>query len=174
MIVLAVVLSLLVALFCWPFRLVASPGSILRVVDDSGNPLVGLRVTRQWDTSEAQKGEDQATTDIKGEVRFGRVEFRMSQLKRIAKPLLMFVPSACGPGWEVYGHAEFDIYWPEGYALKFDPAEWKKVYAAYENHDGIHIYDPLQSSDKTYMGLYVFNKREDFEYTVTLFERDRK
>ncbi len=168
------IVSLVVALTWLPFRLIASPKSVLRIVNEDGRPLAGIRVVREWDTSEGQKGDDQATTDVNGEVQFERVEFRMSQLKRMARPLLIFLPSACGPGWEVYGHAEFDVYWPEGYGLKFDGAEWKKVQATYENREGIHIYDPLQSSQTNYLELYIFNKRKDFEYTLTLYGRHKE
>jgi hypothetical protein len=173
LITLMAIIILFVGLAFWPYKLVASPSSTLRVLDESGKPLVGVQVTRQWDTSEGQKGEDKSVTDHNGQVNFKGVEFRMSWLKRIAKPLLIFVPASCGPGWEVYGHAEFDIYSPQDYTIKFDDAVWKKVNATYVNHDGIHIYDPTQSN-KSYIGLYVFNKREDFNYTLTLFRQTSK
>jgi hypothetical protein len=170
------IVSLLVAAFAlalllavWPYRLVASPNVVLHVVDEGGRPLIGMRVVRQWDTSEGQKGEDETTTDAKGSVSFKRIEFRMSWLKRITKPLVIFVPASCGLGWEVYGHALFNIYWPRGYALRFDDRTWKKADATYENREGIHIYDPSLASNKDYIGLYVFNKRADFEYTITLY-----
>src|SRR5580698_7980112 len=111
--------------------LVASPNAKLRIVADSGKPLGGLRVIRKWDTSEGQKGQDEAVTDRNGEVRFDRKAFTISLFKRLTKPLSVFVPASCGPGWEIYGHAEFDIYWPGGYRLKFDGATWKRVEATY-------------------------------------------
>ena len=77
----------------WPYTLVASPNSKLRVVDDSKQPLTGVRVVRLWDTSEGQKGEEEAITDDRGEVSFKRVAVGMSMLKRLTKPLLVFVPA---------------------------------------------------------------------------------
>jgi hypothetical protein len=167
--VLVLLISLVAALSRWPFQLVASPVAVLRIVDGDGRPLAGIRIIRKWDTSEGQKGEDQITTDKQGKARFERIEFRLSQMKRVAKPLLVLVPSSCGPDWEVYGHAEFDIFWPVGYHLSFGSAEWKKVAATFENRDGIHIYDPSQASQTNYVGLYIFNKRDDFDYTLTLY-----
>jgi hypothetical protein len=165
---------LCVVLAIWPYRLVASPGSTLRIVDENGRPFVGLKVIRQWETSENQKGEDKNVTDDNGQVHFERIGFHISWLKRITKPLLVLVPAPCGLDWEIYGEAKFDIYWPQDYTVRFDDKEWEKIYATYENHDGIHIYDPVQATDKSYVELYVFNKREDFTYTLTLYQQNHK
>jgi len=167
-------ITMIVTLAVWPYKLTASPDSTLRIIDGNGKPLIGMRVTRQWDTSEGEKGEDQNVTDNNGQGNFKRVEFQMNRLKRIAKPLLIFMPVSCGPGWEVYGHAEFDIYCTQDYTVKFDAAAWNKVNATYENRDGIHIYDPTLNADKSHIGLYVFNKKEDFSYTLTLYREDHK
>ncbi len=164
----------LVGLAIWPSELVASPRTTLRIIDQDAKPLVGVRVTRHWDTSERQKGEDQQVTDNSGQVAFARVAFAISHLQRITRPLLIFVPVSCGPGWEIYGHAEFDIYWPDGYTLKFDDGAWRKANATYENDDGIHIYDPLQAPDKSYVGLYTWNKKSDFAYTLMLYKSGQK
>jgi hypothetical protein len=165
---------LMAALAFLPYTLVASPSATLKVVDENGKPLEGIRVTRQWDTSENQKGADQSITDSSGQVSFTRVEYRMTWLKRVTKPLLIFVPASCGPGWEVYGHSEFNVYWPQYCTLKFNKADWEKVHATYENREGIHIYDPDQSSQTNYVKLYTFNKRDDFAYTLKLYRADHK
>jgi hypothetical protein len=149
-----------------PYHLVATPNSKIFIIDYKGKPLTDVRVVRRWDTSENQKGEDQAVTDASGGVAFMGTNFTMSWLKRITKPLLILVPASCGPGWEVYGHTEFEIYSPNGYKPNFDDPQWKKVYATYENRDGINIYDPTTNTN--FIGLYFFNKKADFEYTLKL------
>jgi hypothetical protein len=160
----------------WPYQLVASPNSKLRVVDDSGHPLIGVRVVRGWSTSEEQHGENEAITDTSGVVSFQREAFSMSLLKRLTKPLLIFVPASCGPGWEVYGHSEFRIYWPDGYTLKFDDGSWKRVNEVWEGHDGICIRDPdviRQYRHESYVELYFFTMRHDFDYTLTVYREHK-
>lgn len=166
---------ILVLALC-PYELVATPNSMLRIVDGRKQPLGGLRVSRAWNTSEGQKGQEETSTDSKGEVSFKQVAFSMSLLKRLTKPLLIFVPASCGPGWEVYGHSEFHIYLPDGYRLKFDPTIWKRVNEVYQNRDGVCIGDPetvSQSSQEHFVTLYFFNKRKDFDYTLTIYGKDK-
>ncbi len=172
-VVLGALLLLAAALAVLPYKLIASPVSTIRVVDDNAKPLAGIRISREWETSEGQKSEEHNFTDSNGQVTFERVEFRMSWLKRIAKPLLIFEPSSCGSGWEVYGHAKFQIGRPEGYTFKFDTTGWTKFEATYENRDGIHVYYPVQNSDANIVEFYTFNKRDDYFFTIT-FSKESK
>ena len=71
------VVTTIVVLALWPYQLVASPHSTLRVVDGKKQPVSGLRIIRAWDTSEGQKGQEEARTDTKGEVSFKRVAVSM-------------------------------------------------------------------------------------------------
>jgi len=166
-VVLTALIILTTALAILPYRLVASPKSTIRIVDEKARPLAGVRISREWETSEGQKSEDHNVTDNDGQVTFERVEFRMSRLKVIAKTLLILVPASCGPSWEVYGSAKFQISRPEGYTFKFDNTGWKKNYATYGNRDGINVYDPLQDSDTNSVEFYTFNKRDDYSFTIT-------
>ena len=169
------VVTAIAVLALWPYQLVASPHSTLRVVDDKKQPVSGLRVIRAWDTSEGQKGQEEASTDTKGEVSFKRVAVSMSLLKRLTKPLLIFVPASCGPGWEIYGHSEFHIYWPDGYTLKFDNTARQREAEVYQNRDGVCIRDPdiiKQSRRENYVELYFFNKPQDFDYTLIIYGKE--
>ena len=167
-----------IALQFWPFQLVASPDSRLRLVDERGNPLVGVKITREWSTSEEQKGENVGVTDSDGQVRFARVAFPMSRLKLLTKMLLVLVPASCGPGWEVYGLSEFHIFWPPGHAVHFDDGSWHRTYEVYENRDKFYIGLPevrwdgseLPKEDN-YVRLFFFNKPNGFDYTLTLFRK---
>jgi hypothetical protein len=173
---LIVIVTAIVILALWPCRLVASPHSTLRVVDGKKQPVSGLRVIRAWDTSEGQKGQEEAITDTKGEVSFKKVVVSMSVLKRLTKPLLIFVPASCGLGWDIYGHSEFHIYRPDGYTLKFDNTTWRREAEVYQNRDGVCIRDPdviKQYRPENYVELYFFNKRQDFDYTLTLSRNDK-
>ena len=171
----AIVLGILL-LAIWPYQLVASPNSTIHVIDGGKQPVSGLRVIRSWETSEGQKGEEEVATDPKGEVSFKRQVFAMSLLKRLTKPLLIFVPASCGPGWEVYGKSDFKIYWPEGYTLKFDAAAWRLTGEVYQNREGVCIRDPnviMQNRHESYVDLYAYNKRKDFDYTLTIYRKDK-
>jgi len=100
----------------------------------------------------------------------------MSMLKRVTKPLLIFVPASCGPGWEVYGLSEFRIYWPSGYALRFDKDKWKRELDVWENRDNVCIRDPAviqQYQHESYVDLYFFNKPHGFEYTLTIYREQK-
>ncbi|MEO7300764.1 MAG: hypothetical protein ABI042_19535 [Verrucomicrobiota bacterium] len=179
----AVFIGIILVFAVLPYKLIATPNSKIRVIDDDKQPLTGLRVVRSWKTSEDQNGEEEAVTDSSGEVRFKQVGFSMSLLKRLTKPLLIFVPASCGLSWEIYGHSEFRIYWPNGYKLRFDDGTWKKVYSVYQNNDGVYMRDPerpithfrLKTSPKEerFVNFYFLNKREDFDYTLTVYKKDK-
>jgi len=149
----------------WPCRLIASPDSKIRIVDDSGRPLSGVRVVREWRTSEEQHGQGAAVTDSSGAVSFPQQAVHISLLKRVTKPLLIFVPASCGPGWEIYGHSQFRIYWPSGYTLRFDRDKWKREGEVWKNADAVCIRDPAvtqQYQHESYVELYFFNKAAGF------------
>lgn len=94
-------------------------------------------------------------------------------LERITKPLLILVPIAHGgPEWDMYGRSEFRIFRPDGYALKFDDGNWEKVSLVWQAPNGICIRDgPVQYRGESCIELYFYNKRHDFDFTLTL---DRK
>lgn len=173
---LAGLFALFAILAVWPCALVASPASHLRVVDDSRHPLTGVRIVRGWHTSESHQGEDEAHTDASGAVSFPRKAVRISMLKRLTKPLLVFVPAACGPAWEIYGYSEYRIYWPDGYTLMFDDPNWKKTGEAWQRSDGLCIRDPeiarkYQRADC--VELYGYNMRHDFDYALTVYRKGK-
>ena len=119
----------------------------------------------------SRRGEDEAVTDKNGQVNFQRIEFSISWLHRLTKPLLILVPASCGPGWEIYGESKFQIHMPAGYTLRFDNAAGKKTDAENENHDGIQIYDPAVTVENGFVGLSIFNKRKDFDYTLKAYKK---
>ena len=56
--IIAAVLSFAISLLAvCPYKIVASPNSKFHIVDEARRPLAGLRVVRQWDTSEDPEGE---------------------------------------------------------------------------------------------------------------------
>jgi len=171
--------AVLLILAIWPYRLVASPNSKIRLLDESGRPLTGVRVVREWRTSEEQRGQTEAVTDSSGTVSFPRQTVHISLLKRITKPLLIRVPASCGPGWEVYGLSEFRIYWPTGYTLKFDEDQWKRESEVWKNRDDVCIRDPAVIQlyrHEAYVELYFFNysnRRQDFEQTLTVYREQK-
>jgi hypothetical protein len=69
-----------VILAFWPYRLIVSPHSRIRIVDDSGRPLTGVLVVRDWRSSENHQGQDESTTDASGVVSFPREVGYMSLL----------------------------------------------------------------------------------------------
>ena len=174
------IIAAVLVLAIWPYTLVASPYSKLRIVDDSDRPLTGVVVVRMWNTSEGQGGEAEAMTDGRGEVTFKRVAVRLSMLKRLTKPLLAYVPAPCGLNWEIYGYSEFRIHWPNGYTLMFDGTTWERKYEVYENRDGVCVRDPevvKQFRHQSYVELYFFNElnqRRNFDYTLTVYREGRK
>ena len=170
------VVAIFAILAICPYRLIASPNSKIRLVADSGRPLAGVRIVRKWCTSEEQHGETEAVTDSSGTVSFPQQAVHMSLLKRITKPLLIFVPASCGPGWEVYGLSEFRIYWPSGYTLRFDGDNWQRDAEVWKNRDDVCIRDPAviqQYWHESYVELYFFNKRQDFDYTLTVYRQQK-
>jgi hypothetical protein len=163
----------------WPYRLIGSPSSKIRLVDESGQSLTGVRVVREWRTSEEQRGKAEAVTDFSGTVSFPEQSVHISLLTRITKPLLTFVPASCGLGLHVYGLSEFRVYWPSGYTLRFDSDKWKRESEVWKNQDGVCIRDPAviqQYRHESYVELYFFNysnKRQDFKYTLTVYREQK-
>lgn len=171
---------------------------MIRVIDDAGHPLIGINVVREWRTSEGHRGHDEAVTDASGAVSFKRQAMNISLFKRITKPLLIFVPAMCGPSSEIYGYSEFRIYWPDGYTLKFDDNNWKKLEEVYQSRDGVCVRDPavilqyrnqsyVQSSpsppaelagirqdrNESYVEIYFFNKPNAFDYSLTVYREHK-
>jgi hypothetical protein len=94
----------IVTLAIWPFQFVVSPNFTLRIVDSNWQPLSGIRVTRELQTTQEQQPENEAITDAKGEVNFSRLSVQMNLLKCMIKPSLVFLP---GGQWEVYSTSDF-------------------------------------------------------------------
>ncbi len=186
-----VVLAVIVPL-C-PYHFTASPDCKLRVVDDDGKAITNITVTRSWQTSEHQKGEEQEKTDADGVVRFDKESASVPLVQRLVRPLLGFVPAPCGPESEFYQLTEFRVYWPEGYTMQLDPKSWRHVQTVYRNRDGICIRDPAFSKRERHDAfafvqspnggapqfmatnrvescaeLYFFNRERDFEFTLQL------
>ena len=177
LITLGVLVAVTAILAMWPYRLAASPNSKLRIVDAMKQPLAGVRVVRSWDTSEEKKGETEASTDARGEVAFERVTFRMSMLRRVSKPLLIFVPSSCGPGWEVYSHSTFRIYCPDDCTLKPAGGAWKTDGEIYETADGIRILTSAYNRryrHGSWVELELLGQRKDFDYTLTVHRENKQ
>jgi hypothetical protein len=171
-----VLVAAVVALAMWPYRLIASPTSTLRIVDDSKQPVAGIRVVRSWDTSEKEKGEEEAMSDAKGEVSFERVTFRMSMLRHVSKPLLIFVPSSCASGWEVYSHSVFRIHCPDDYTLKLNGGTWKTEGEIYETKDGVRILTAAYNRryrHVSWLELDISGRRKDFDYTLTVHRENK-
>jgi len=154
--------------------LVGSPDSKLRVVDEASKPLAGLKVVREWQTSEEKKGTAEAITDKNGEVSFPRVETSISLFKRLTKPLLVFVPASCGPSWEIYGMSTYRIYTPGRFTLKFDSKIWKRDSGVWKRSDGLCIRDPDEMKkyhpNENYQEFYFFNITSSFDFTLMLFK----
>lgn len=168
---LALLILLLTALALCPFYLVASPEARLRLVDEIGQPLAGMTAVRTWKTTEGPNGEDKTLTDANGVATFGKETVRMSLLKRITKPLLVFFPAMCGPGWEVYGETEFRLHWPEGYAPRSSTQAWINEVTARERRERVYIRDlssPAMNKENC-VQISLFNKKEPFDYTLTVY-----
>jgi hypothetical protein len=120
-------------------------------------------------------------------------------IQRIVRPLGAFVPSLCGPGSEFYAHTEFRVQWPDGYTLKFDDKQWRRVYEVYRNREGICIRHPQYSKRERrdsfallaqpgsggfqfvatnrvecYVELYFFNREKDFDYTLQIHKTETR
>jgi len=156
--------------------LVGSPDSTLRVVDKAGAPMIGVRVVREWQTSEEKEGKADAITDKNGEARFPRVETSISALKKTLKPLLAYVPASCGPSSEIYGMTTFRVYTTKRFTQRFDEKIWKRDNEVWVRSDGLCIrapevirkYDPTES----YQELYFFNITSAFDFTLILYEEE--
>ena len=183
----------------WPYHFTASPASTLRVIDESGRAVTNITVKRSWHTSEGQKDDEEETTDADGRVRFDREMASVPLIQRIVRPLGAFVPSPCGPGSEFYAHTEFRVLWPDGYTLKFDDKQWRRVYEVYRNREGVCVRDPQYSRRErrdsfamvaqpdgggfqfvatnrveSYVELYFFNQDQDFDYTLQIHKTETR
>ena len=118
---------------------IVSPKCTLHILDQDGKPVPGLKVERAWDGSDGKKGQDEVTTDSSGMVAFEKVTITRSVIKRVFKPLLIFVPASCGPEWETYSSTKITVNWPGEYSLKSVPAGFKSDGSAFSDQGGTHI-----------------------------------
>ena len=165
----------LVTLAIWPHRLIASPNFRFRLVDDSGQALEGVRVIREWRTSEGQEGKSETATDINGVVTFSEEVVHISILKFVTKPLFRFFPAMCGPGWEIYGTSEFRAYSPSGYILRSSPNQLDADRGTPRNKSGLEIRDfrSKENPNESYIASYCLNRQQDLDCTLT-FYREKK
>lgn len=82
----ALVLSLLLLiLVIFPFKTIIVPAWSLRVVDESGSPLHGIKVTEHWQhyLLESSAHEDVRQTEVDGRVSFPDRTIRASLVRRL-------------------------------------------------------------------------------------------
>ena len=159
-----------------------SPRCVLRILDQDGKPVAGLRVEREWrwDGSDDNRGKDGSVTDTNGCVSFQKITIHRSVAGKVFKPLLVFVPSPCGPG-EAYAMTQFRIGWPGRYDLKFPSDKYRHINEVFQDKDGTCIRDPkviehsLQMSKRdltqNYVEVYFFNRKTDFDFTLTVYKK---
>ncbi len=152
---------------------VGSPNCTLRILDQDGKPVVGLKIKREWDGSDDKKGEEEATTDKDGKVSFKKVTIQRSVTRRIFKPLLIFVPASCGPEWETTSFTGLTVNWPGAYDLKLSPDIYKhkkdQFFDYYYRKDGTRIDGP-ENNDKPFR-IYFFDREKDFDFTLKIYKR---
>jgi len=136
-----------------------------------------VRVVREWKTSEGEKGESESLTDKNGDVVFPLVKTKISLIKRVTKPLLVFVPSSCGPSWEIYGMSTFRVYSSPNYTPQFDDKVWRRNMEVWERKDGLCFRDPegvrKAFPDESFQEFYFFNIKGDFDFTLKLYKIKR-
>ena len=152
---------------------VGSPNCTLRILDQDGRPVVGLKIKREWDGSDGKKGEEESATDKDGKVSFSKVIIRRSVIKRVFKPLLIFFPASCGPEWETTSFTGLTVNWPGAYELKLplDVYKHKKdeLFDYYYSKDGTRIDGP-EINDKPFR-IYFFDRKKDFDFTLKVYKR---
>jgi hypothetical protein len=88
-----VVVLICIIILLVPFPTTALPEWKVRVVDSDGNPVSGARVTRTWDDyTLGFHGGSELWTDADGYVVFPKQFITASLLRRIALPILSYVP----------------------------------------------------------------------------------
>ncbi len=163
------------------YQTIISPKCTLHILDQNGNPIAGLHVIREWDDSGDQKGKDSATTDKDGMVIYEKVVIKRNAMKRVFKPLLIFVPAACGPNWETYSSTEITIAVnsPDGsYSLKPIPVGFKAGESAFSDKDGTHIIcaHPVEYTQRhlglefgrNFITISFLNRKKNKDFDLTL------
>jgi len=154
------------------YNATASPNCTLCILDQDGKPVAGLKIRRDWDGSDNQKGFEEATTDKDGKVSFEKVIIMRSVIKRIFKPLLAFVPASCGPESETTSFTSLTIYWPGDYDLKLPSNVYKhkidKFFDYYYSKDGTRINGPEKGH--TSIRVFFFNRKKDFDFTLGVYK----
>lgn len=114
----------------------ASPRYTLRIVDNAGQPLPGVRVVHAWGLDIYNHGENEANTDGNGMVAFDPVNVAIPVGAWVKMLRILHVnvrPSVRGLGWENYTSSRLSIFLPEGYELDPGYTAWSKMPPAYGN-----------------------------------------
>lgn len=155
-----------------PIPFVASPECHIRVVDDAGQPLPGLKVNQHWTTSEKAKGYVTSSTDQKGVATFPREIRTVNLFRLMTRPLLAFVPVMCGFNSELYSISTFEVYWPAGYVVNYEGREgWSKEGTGYKRADGVFVQDSEDMRDlgiKDHVEFGLTTRSREFDFTLTL------
>jgi hypothetical protein len=159
-------------LLTWPYKFVASPNCILRVVNDRNEPLSGVRVIRTWQTTDERQGTESVLSNSNCEARFKQVSSSVILLKRVLVPALALLPMPGAPGGQIYGISEFKIDPPLGYKLKLNTSQMIRENEVWEDANGVCVRDPgviRQYYHDDHVELYFFRYDKDFE--LSLFDK---
>jgi hypothetical protein len=96
----AILTILLAALLLYQFETIVIPEWKLRIVDETGNPVGGVRVRESWShyVLEKEGHQEELVTDGQGFVRFPGREIRANALERTTKNLMSAVNVHGGRG----------------------------------------------------------------------------
>ena len=153
-------------------KFIASPECAIRVLDDTGKPMVGLRVTQEWSTSEQSKGDSTSLTNDKGVARFPTVIDSVNVFRLLTRPFLAFVPLMCGFNSSLYSFSRFDVYWPTGYTVSYEGVPgWSKDGTAYQRGDGVYVQDTEEMRElniKDHVEIGLISRPKEFNFTLSL------
>jgi hypothetical protein len=142
----------------------SSPSVVIRLVDGSGSPVVGVEVGRSWyDSDRNAEGHDKAFSDTDGLAKFAKISASIGVFTSAGRKVTGFFAS-CGPG----SGTSTDIYVRYHGLFKVTPRDMPlhPVGQSNQDPDGVWFYTSRDSNGNTLANLTFPQKMMNVDYAL--------
>jgi len=145
----------------------SSPPTSIRVIDQSGAPMSGLEIGRDWyDSDSGTDGSDEAVTDQTGSFHFAKVPAKVGLFTGAWRKTYSHL-GMCGEGsgtdTKIYVrfHGRYDVL-PQG-----KPLHAVGEHGARQDSDGVWFLSDLDSGSNTLVSLTFPSKAKSIDYVLS-------
>lgn len=142
----------------------SSPPSTIQITDQSGAPIDGVEVSRNWDDSDCDKmGSEMVKTDEAGNARFAKVPAKVGLFTGTLRKTSTCLGS-CASGSGTATH--IFVRYPGRYNVVPKDKTLRPMGHSFQDSDGVIFYVGTDSLSNTTVQLTFYKKIKDFSYVL--------